>query len=84
MREAGLFKMWVPRDLGGAEADPITSLRVLEEVSRADGSAGWSLMAADVAIGSAAAFLADAAVAEVFGSGGDDPVIAPMGGARPV
>jgi len=78
MREDGLFRMWVPRELGGAEADPITSIRLLEEVSRADGSAGWSLMAAGVAIGSAAAFLADAAVAEIFGSS-DDPVIAGQG-----
>jgi alkylation response protein AidB-like acyl-CoA dehydrogenase len=81
MRESGLLKMWVPRALGGLEADPITSICVLEAVSRADGAAGWTLMAADVAIGSAAAYLADAAVAAVFGRG-DDPVIAGQGSAN--
>ncbi len=81
MREAGLFRMWLPRPLGGAEADPLTSIRVLEAVSRGDGAAGWSLMAADVAIGSAAAYLADSAVAQIFG-GGDDPVIAGQGAPR--
>jgi alkylation response protein AidB-like acyl-CoA dehydrogenase len=46
LRAAGLFRLWVPRALGGAEVDVETMLSVVEELSRQDGSAGWSVMIA--------------------------------------
>jgi alkylation response protein AidB-like acyl-CoA dehydrogenase len=46
MREAGLFSLWVPRSLGGAEVDVETSMRVVEELSRLDGAVGWNVMIA--------------------------------------
>jgi len=46
MREAHLFRMWVPRALGGAEVDLETMVRVVEELSRQDGSVGWNMMIA--------------------------------------
>lgn len=43
MVSAGLFQLWVPSDLGGAEVDLRTVIEVVEEVSRVDGSVGWNL-----------------------------------------
>jgi indole-3-acetate monooxygenase len=46
MRAAGLFSMWVPSSIGGAETDVETSVRVVEELSRLDGAVGWNAMIA--------------------------------------
>jgi alkylation response protein AidB-like acyl-CoA dehydrogenase len=66
LHEEGLFGMWVPRSLGGAELDPVASLEVIENVSYGDPSAGWVLMASALAIGTGAAYLGEAAVEELF------------------
>jgi indole-3-acetate monooxygenase len=44
LAEAGLFRIMVPKEYGGAELHLIESVRVIEEVSRLDGSVGWCVM----------------------------------------
>ncbi|MFN8635200.1 MAG: acyl-CoA dehydrogenase family protein [Chloroflexota bacterium] len=61
MADAGLLTMLVPRELGGAQTDPLTCLRVLEEVARYDGSAGWCLFVAAVTAITAGSLREDAA-----------------------
>lgn len=65
---AGLFRMWLPRAIGGAELPPIAFLTVIEELSRQDGSVGWCTV---IPAGYArlAGALDEAAARDVFGSG---------------
>ncbi|OXM59206.1 acyl-CoA dehydrogenase family protein [Amycolatopsis vastitatis] len=83
-RSAGLFRLATPRALGGQELPPATIVEVIEELSRADGSAGWT-----ITIGNGSAFLAwlDPAVAAGLVAGVPDPigggVFAPMGRLTP-
>ena len=44
MQQAGAFRMTMPREWGGPEADPLTQVRVVEALSYADGSVGWCSM----------------------------------------
>jgi indole-3-acetate monooxygenase len=41
--EAGLWKLWVPREFGGLEQDLPASLALFEEAASADGSLGFAL-----------------------------------------
>jgi alkylation response protein AidB-like acyl-CoA dehydrogenase len=79
LHREGLFGMWVPSSVrGGAELDPLSSIGVIENLAYGDPSTGWVLMAAALAIGTGAAYLDDAAVAELFGKD-RLPVIAGQG-----
>ena len=66
MDEAGLFRLFVPRSLGGAELDPLTAFRAVEQVSMADGSAGWCCYIAG-SIGMYSGWLENAVARELFG-----------------
>ncbi len=77
---AGLFRMLVPRALGGGEVAPVTMIRAIEAVSRGDAAAGWCVMVGATS-GMMSAYL-DADVArEVYGDPGavTSGVFAPMG-----
>jgi alkylation response protein AidB-like acyl-CoA dehydrogenase len=67
LAEAGIFRMYTPRTLGGFEVDPLTFYRVVEAIARIDGSTGWCVFIAggNPLLG---AFLADEASEKVFGS----------------
>jgi len=78
LRQAGLFHMFVPRDLGGIEVDPVTAAQVVEEIAKADGSTAWCLMlAAQAAFFSG--FLPRREALAIWGNGG---IVA--GTARPI
>ncbi|MSQ73168.1 MAG: acyl-CoA dehydrogenase [Betaproteobacteria bacterium] len=79
LHQAGLFGMWAPREVGGAEMHPIDSLEALEDISYAHGSTGWVLMAAALCTGTAACFLGSDSVKRIF-SLKRFPVIAGQGG----
>jgi alkylation response protein AidB-like acyl-CoA dehydrogenase len=78
VERAGFFGLWVPRSLGGSEHDAVQGLEVIEELSRADASLGWVVMAAALAIATGAAYLEDEAVAQLF-RGDSLPIIAGQG-----
>ena len=64
--EAGLFGLMVPKELGGEEADLPTVIEVYEEVCRADGSTGWTLLANATTSAFAGAYTGPAAIAAIF------------------
>jgi alkylation response protein AidB-like acyl-CoA dehydrogenase len=67
--ETGLLALKLPEALGGAEADPVTQMEVIEAVSRIDAAAGWCLMIGATSIAWPGAFLPDAAIEEMFPGG---------------
>ena len=78
LHENRIFGMWVPRELGGSELDPISSLQVIDQLTYGDASTAWVTMAASLAIGTGGAYLGQQAVDEIFG-GERFPVIAGQG-----
>ena len=66
IEQAGVFRMAVPRVYGGGELDPMTQVRVVEELSRMDGSVGWLTMIG-AAGGPMAAFMDPTVAQRLFG-----------------
>ena len=85
--QSGLLALKLPVAFGGAEADPVTQLEVIEAVTRIDPSAGWCTMIGASAIALPAVFLPDEAIEQIF-VGGHVPtaagVLMPAGKALPV
>src|SRR6516165_2467003 len=77
LRDNGFLGMWIPRCFGGSETGPVEFLNVIEQTSYSDGSTGWVLMAAQVAMGTAAAYLEPGAANQLFAQ--RMPVIAGQG-----
>ena len=69
LERAGLLALKLPRALGGAEADPVTQIDVIEAVSAIDAAAGWCLMVGATTIALPAVFLADDALRTMFPGG---------------
>lgn len=67
--DAGILAMKLPRELGGAEADPATQLEVLEALAQASPAAAWCAMVGATSVGMPGAFLPDEGIARMFGGG---------------
>jgi alkylation response protein AidB-like acyl-CoA dehydrogenase len=66
---AGLFGVMTPRAVGGSELPLLDVLDIFAEVARADGSAGWCLMAGASAVAYFGAYCPDEFVERAFASG---------------
>ena len=49
LKKAGLFKLYLPKSLGGHEADPVTTSQLTQKVASYNTAAGWSMMVANTA-----------------------------------
>lgn len=73
MKERGIFRMLLPRSIGGAEIDPLTYTAVLEELAQGDGSTAWCL-GQNSGCSMIAPYLAPEIAREIFG--GPDGILA--------
>jgi alkylation response protein AidB-like acyl-CoA dehydrogenase len=64
--EQELFWLLVPTEFGGGGKGIVEALKVIEEISRADGSTGWALMANAFSTGVAVGFMNDVGAREMF------------------
>jgi alkylation response protein AidB-like acyl-CoA dehydrogenase len=86
MTDAGLFRLWIPREYGGDELPLPDFMEVVEAIAGTDGAAGW-VFANVAAAGMQAAFMASEGAQEVFGTTPGTPragAFAPRGRAVPV
>ena len=80
LQESGLFWLNVPQELGGLDAHPRTRVEVIEELSRADGSIGWTYMAIAGYMGYVSVGVGADAAKKIF----SDPEVKIAGMANPV
>jgi len=69
LQDVGLLALKLPAVLGGAEADPVTQMDVIEAVSAIDASAGWCLMVGATTVALPGVYLDDHAVSTMFAEG---------------
>jgi len=69
LREAGMFRLKLAAEMGGAEADPMTEMLVLEGLAYNDLTSGWCTMVGATGIASLGTFLTQAGLDKVFVNG---------------
>jgi alkylation response protein AidB-like acyl-CoA dehydrogenase len=79
MAEAGVFRLAIPRRLGGEEAEPAALVRSIEDLSAIDGSVGWCAMIS-ILYGVFGGCLEPQAAREIYGA---DPNVITAGTFRP-
>ena len=65
LHEAGLYRLLLPRSVGGAELNPADFVEIIEEIAKTDASTAWCLAQAG-GCATAAAYLDPAVAREVF------------------
>jgi indole-3-acetate monooxygenase len=78
LRAAGAFRLYTPREFGGAELPLPDVLDVLERIGRLDGPVAWNVWNGNMGFGAA---MLPAAGAERIWGGGADPMV--VNSARP-
>lgn len=79
LRTAGIFRLLAPARFGGYEVDPITFIKIVEEIAAADGSVGWIATVCNVG-GLLAGYMREEAAMAIHGEN-PDAIIA--GGINP-
>jgi indole-3-acetate monooxygenase len=70
LKTEGFYKLFTPLTLGGAEMDPVSAARIVEEVARYNTAAGWSMMVANTSAWWCSR-LSENGIDEIFGKGPD-------------
>jgi indole-3-acetate monooxygenase len=73
LAEQELFWVLVPKEYGGAGEGIVNSLKIVEELSRADGSVGWAYMANAFSTGVAVGFFSPEGARQMYA--GDDKAV---------
>jgi len=68
LADAGLYRMFLPRSLGGGEVEPLTYFDVVEELTRADSAVGWSVLISTSTMTGTARALGDPVLRPLFTS----------------
>lgn len=68
MAEAGFYRMYLPRSLGGGELDPLTYFDVVEALAQVESVAGWSVLISTGAMTITARGLPDETLRTMFTS----------------
>jgi indole-3-acetate monooxygenase len=69
LRDSRMFRLKLCVEMGGAEADPVTEMLVLENLAYHDLTSGWCTMVGATAVASLGTFLPPAGIAQVFKEG---------------
>src|SRR5262245_18120741 len=69
LRESGMFRLKLAHEMGGAEADPVTEMLVLENLAYHDFTSAWCTMVGATGVASLGTFLTPAGLRQVFKDG---------------
>jgi alkylation response protein AidB-like acyl-CoA dehydrogenase len=80
LRTSGVFKLWLPAELGGFEATPDKVVQIVSTLSRSEASTGW-IAAVGIASNTVASYLSRSVAEQMFATGNEFAAgnLAPLG-----